>query len=363
MLRSLNNNYSLGKDILPALFFYNLLLIGGILYLISPSMSNTVIIILYMAFSSYAIVLYRGNLKVKTLNSADEELQKITSLNVRELKEYVLPDNLKSLEPLVEKLSSKIQSDKNLINKLESARREFLDNVSHELRTPMFAVQGYLETILKNTVKDPKVRNHFLEKALKHSYKLNDILNNLIDISMLEAGQLKVHEERFYLYDLVDEIKSKFQPEVDSKKINLNVVGCRGELEVFADQEKLKHVFIHLLKNSISHTEKGGVTIFIEEKKNNYVEISVIDTGIGIDENDVSRIFERFYRSERDRENNVKGTGMGLAVVKHIVEAHGSKIQVISKENEGTEFKFRIKKYVDFEKALNHRKSPISTYN
>ena len=238
-----------------------------------------------------------------------------------------------------------IATQNNIANlkKLEQVRTEFLGNVSHELRTPIFAIQGYLETLINGAIDDSKVNKSFLNKAIHHTNNLNNLLNDLIDISMIESGQMRMSFRYFNIGEYIENIVNEMRIQAEEKNLSLELKPVRKNLQLFGDKTRLKQVFTNLISNSIKYTDKGKIEIdVLEEDKFGTIVIS--DTGIGISENDKNRIFERFYRVDKDRSRAVGGTGLGLAIVKHIIEAHGSKVYVESQLGKGTKFFFKLKK-------------------
>lgn len=251
--------------------------------------------------------------------------------------------HLQLLEEEIKEMFAKNKNDIEYLKKLERIRTEFLGNVSHELRNPIFAIQGYIETLRDGAIDDPKVNRHFLEKATEHTINLSNLLNDLIDISMIESGEMRLSFRYFDINNFMNEIVNQFKPLAQEKKIEIIYSPCRDNLKLFGDKNRLKQVMDNLLTNAIKYTENGKVEVSVEEERNTG-RIIVRDTGIGIHEDDLDRIFERFYRVDKARSREVGGTGLGLAIVKHIIEAHGSKIIVQSKVGEGSEFAFSLKK-------------------
>lgn len=280
----------------------------------------------------------------------EKELEEIVQIidNIRENKyqnsdEILLKEKLSKLENSIKRMFEKSKNDIEYMKKLQRVRSEFIGNVSHELRTPIFAIQGYIETLLNGAIDDPKVNKNFLSKANQHTLSLNNLLNDLINISMIESGEMQMSfryfEIRPYLCSLVDELRHL----AEEKNIELILHEIPPELYVLGDKERLKQVFTNLIHNAIKYTEQGKVEIIVEEEKK-FVNFRIKDTGIGIPESDLDRIFERFYRVDKARSRAVGGTGLGLSIVKHILEAHNTKIQVQSKLGVGSEFSFKLKK-------------------
>jgi two-component system phosphate regulon sensor histidine kinase PhoR len=229
------------------------------------------------------------------------------------------------------------------LKRLEKVRTEFLGNVSHELRTPIFTIQGYLETLLDGALEDTKVNRSFLEKANHHVDNLNNLLNDLIDISMIESGEMRMSFRYFYIDEFLSSIVNDLKVEAVKKNLNLVYYPAGKNLQLFGDKSKLKQAMVNLISNAVKYTEQGKVEVFVEEEEK-YGRVVVRDTGIGIAKENLDRIFERFYRVDKDRSRAVGGTGLGLAIVKHIVEAHGSKMELSSEYGKGSQFSFRLKK-------------------
>ena len=237
----------------------------------------------------------------------------------------------------------KEKSDIEYLQRLQKMRSQFIANVSHELRTPIFAIQGYIETLLNGAIHDDNVNMHFLEKANQNTISLSNLLNDLIDISMIESGEMRMSYRYFKINDLINQVILDNRKIAEDKNLELNYIPSRDDLEVFGDKDKLRQVLVNLILNAVKYTEKGKIEVLIEEE-NKHAKIVIRDTGIGIPENYLDRIFERFFRIDKARSRSQGGTGLGLAIVKHIIEAHNSKVFVSSKVGEGTEFSFSLKK-------------------
>jgi len=256
---------------------------------------------------------------------------------------FALSNSLGEIETSLTQMAEKYKDDIAKMKRLEKIRTEFLGNVSHELRTPIFTIQGFLETLLNGALEDPKVNRKYLEKAAAHSENLNNLLNDLIDISMIESGEMRLSFRYFNLFDFLSEIVKEIEPIVHEKHLKIEINQCNSRLDVFGDKSKLRQVFINLIQNAVKYSEKGVIELLVEEEKN-FALISVKDSGRGIPSTDIERIFERFYRVDKTRSRDIGGTGLGLAIVKHIVEAHHSKIEVKSEVGVGSIFSFRLKK-------------------
>ena len=284
-----------------------------------------------------------GEIRKNELDRIGKIIRSISSNEILNADEIKLSNKLSRIEEEIKAMFMKMQNDIAYLKKLEQVRTEFLGNVSHELRTPIFAIQGFLETLLDGALEDPKVNRNFLLKANQHTINLNNLLNDLIDISMIESGQMKMSYRYFDIGEFLETIVAEMKSHINDKPVELKLEPVRQKLQVFGDKDKLRQVMVNLIINAIKYTEKGSVEVgVIEEEKR--CKIYVRDTGIGIAEKDLGRIFERFYRVDKDRSRAVGGTGLGLAIVKHIVDAHHSKTEVKSKLGKGSEFSFYLKK-------------------
>lgn len=223
-------------------------------------------------------------------------------------------------------------------------RNEFMGNVAHELRTPIFAIQLSLETLLDGAINDEKVNVDFISRAFNQTKRLKELVDDLITISKFETG-VKMSKRYFgisnSIHKTIDELKAL--AEVRNVLLEFDSSIANG-ISVFGDEERLKQVLINLIDNAIKYTSENGyvkVSLDIKEKE---VIVSIEDNGIGIPKKDLPRIFERFYRVDKTRSRDVGGSGLGLSIVKHILEAHSSQIKVESEENKGTKFEFNLKR-------------------
>lgn len=224
------------------------------------------------------------------------------------------------------------------IRAVETMRREFVANVSHELKTPITSIGGFTETLLDGAFEDKKTLVEFLNIIKAESNRMYRIVNDLLDLTKIEANSIQMNKVNFELKPIVDHIISSLQNKLKSKIINVeNQVP--DELMVFADREKLSQILINIIDNAIINTpEKGDIIINAKENNNNSISISITDTGIGISKANQKRIFERFYRVDKSRSREIGGTGLGLSIVKHLVEAHNGAIEVNSEIGKGSIF-------------------------
>ncbi|WP_264520303.1 sensor histidine kinase [Flavobacterium sp. N1994] len=228
----------------------------------------------------------------------------------------------------------------------EEYRREFLGNVSHELKTPLFTVQGYLSTLLDGAINDKSVRKKYLERAEKGVERLIYIVEDLDMISKLEMGDVNLELSRFDIVELVQNVFDLLEMNADKKNIILMFDRKYNKpIIVFADKEKIEQVLTNLVTNSIKYGKENGTTeVTIEDLVNDKVIIRFRDDGEGIEKQNIPRLFERFYRVDKSGARSEGGSGLGLSIVKHIIEAHGEKIYVESEFGKGSEFSFTLEK-------------------
>ena len=335
------NFFSVRLFLKEFILFYILALL--VIFLLADK--NYPFVYLFIVFTiSYLIFL---NFMGRRFRKGTEEIkiiiEGIRNNNFGTSEEIILKNHFPGLQEEIRVMFEKVKSDIEYLKKLERMRSEFLANVSHELRTPIFSIQGYIETLLNGAIEDEKVNRNFLEKAMQNTLNLNNLLNDLIDISMIETGEMRMSFRYFRVKDFIQEIVDEFKPVIEEKHLELEFNPPRNSLQLFGDRNRLRQVLVNLIMNAVKYTEQGKIEIVVEEDTK-YGNIIVRDTGIGIPEEDLHRIFERFYRVDKARARNVGGTGLGLAIAKHIVEAHNSHIKVKSIVNTGTEFSFLLKK-------------------
>jgi two-component system phosphate regulon sensor histidine kinase PhoR len=258
---------------------------------------------------------------------------------------YILPQ--KSIDEVredVEKWGEKRNEEIELLKKNEAYRKEFLQNLAHEFKTPIFAIQGYVDTLLNGAMEDAVIRKKFLENAAKNVDRLVNLMNDLDEISTLERGEQLLYKQNFIIQDLTREIYESLSIKTHNKNIKTTIKkGCESPITVFADKEKIRMVLINLVENATKYGKPGGsivASFYKIDEKNVLIEVS--DDGIGIEEEHLMRIFERFYRTDAARSRDKGGTGLGLAICKHIVEAHSQSIHVRSTPDVGTTIGFTL---------------------
>lgn len=258
---------------------------------------------------------------------------------------YILPQ--KSIDEVredVEKWGEKRNEEIELLKKNEAYRKEFLQNLAHEFKTPIFAIQGYVDTLLSGAMEDIVIRKKFLENTAKNVERLVNLMNDLDEISTLERGEQLLYKQNFVVQDLIREVFESLSIKTHNKNTRTIIKkGCESPITVFADKEKIRMVLINLVENATKYGKPGGsivASVYKIDEKNVLIEIS--DDGIGIEEEHLLRIFERFYRTDAARSRDKGGTGLGLAICKHIIEAHGQSVHVRSRPDVGTTIGFTL---------------------
>ncbi len=226
----------------------------------------------------------------------------------------------------------------------EAFRKEFLQNLSHELKTPIFAIQGYVDTLLDGAIYNNEVNEKFLANASKNVNRLVNLLDDLDEISKLESGELKMLFENFIIQDVVKEVFESLELKAHKKAIKCSIKkGCEFPINVYADKERIRQVCTNLIDNAVKYgKEYGNIEASFYNVDGNNVLIEISDDGYGIAEDHLNRIFERFYRTDLARSRKAGGSGLGLAICKHIIEAHRQNIHVRSKIDVGSSFGFTL---------------------
>lgn len=233
------------------------------------------------------------------------------------------------------------------LKETEQFRKQYLGNVAHELKTPIFNIQGYISTLLDGGLEDELINRKYLERAEKSIDRLINIVNDLDTISKLESSMNRLEMEKFDIVALTKEIAEQAEMEADKKGIKIAVKGADNlpsPFWVLADKHYIGQVIVNLIINSIRYGKEGGATRIRFRDMLDKILVEVEDNGLGISKEDLPRVFERFYRTDKGRSREQGGTGLGLAIVKHIVEAHGERISVRSEPGVGSTFSFTLKK-------------------
>ena len=234
----------------------------------------------------------------------------------------------------------------NILKDQENYRREFLGNVSHELKTPLFTIQGYILTLIEGALKDKKVRGKYLRRSAKGVDRLISIVKDLDLITQFESGIKTVDKTNFNIYELIENVYDLMEFESEKNNTKLLVYNENNTpVIVNADKERILQVLTNLIVNSIKYGKENGYTeVKVEEYDKDRIIVRVKDNGEGIEDEHLPRLFERFYRIDKNRSRKKGGSGLGLSIVKHIIEAHQEQIFVKSKIGQGTEFSFTLRK-------------------
>lgn len=293
---------------------------------------------------SFFIIQYRvENFIYKRIKKIYDD---VTLLDATSLSSQPITTDMATLTKEVKRFALDKKMEIETLNERENYRKEFIGNVSHELKTPLFMVQGYILTLLDGAMKDKKVRKKYLQQTGKGVERLIYIVNDLDLITKLEVGDLNLDLVEFDIVELVQNVFELFEMKASKKNITLAFdLVYSAPIMVKADRERILQVLSNLIENSIKYGKKSGTTeISIESLLKNKIIVRVTDNGEGIENVHLPRIFERFYRVDKSGSRKVGGSGLGLSIVKHIVEAHGEKIYVESQFGVGSEFSFTLEK-------------------
>ena len=270
----------------------------------------------------------------------------VTLLESSSFQSQPITTDMKTLIREIEKFATDKKMEVETLKVREIYRKEFMGNVSHELKTPLFTVQGYILTLLDGAMKDPAIRKKYLQRASKGVERLIYIVNDLDMITKLEVGDLNLDLEEFNIVELVQNVFDLLEMKAAKKDITLMFdMDYNTPIMVRADKERIQQVLSNLIVNSIKYGNHDGTTeVSIENLIKNKVIVRVTDNGEGIEEEHIPRLFERFYRVDKSGSREEGGSGLGLSIVKHIIEAHDEKIYVESDFGVGSEFSFTLEK-------------------
>jgi len=270
----------------------------------------------------------------------------VSLLDATTLKRGQITTDMSTLTKEVERFAASKKLEIESLKIREEYRKEFMGNVAHELKTPLFTVQGYLLTLLDGAMKDKNVRKKYLQRAEKATERLIYLVSDLDMISRLEVGNMNLYYEYF---DIIELVKSTFELlEMKAAKKNITLTFDRPYSKpvlVNADRERIQQLLTNLIVNSLKYGKQDGTTeVTIENLIQNKVIIRVTDNGEGISSEHIPRLFERFYRVDKSGSRREGGSGLGLSIVKHIIEAHDEKIYIESDFGVGSEFSFTLEK-------------------
>ena len=329
-------------------FFISGVTTGFISFL--PSSDLTILVISFISCFIFGTILIYFALDYLVFQEVNQLYDRIKQIKKKDFsitprKQLVAKTN--PIELLKKELNTYVTSKEDEVFELKKAakyRQEFLADVSHELKTPIFAAQGFVHTLLDNPGEEAEIRTKFLEKAAKSLDGLDNLVQDLLTVSQIETGAIKIDKKKMDLRALVEEIFEQVEAKAKKRGVQLKLIASEGPVYVRADMLRISQEILNLVVNAIKYgNENGTVKVELIEKKK-VIQISVIDNGPGIANEHLHRIFERFYRIDKSRAKNLGGTGLGLSIVKHIVQAHSGKIAVHSVENKGTTFEFKLEK-------------------
>jgi two-component system, OmpR family, phosphate regulon sensor histidine kinase PhoR len=267
---------------------------------------------------------------------------------------------LSFLTEQIESIITEKQTEIDRLKKLEAFRRDFVADVSHELKTPIFAAQGFVHTLLDGAMNEKAVRRKFLKKAAKSLDGLDLLVQDLLTLSQIETGQIKMRFSEVDLYALTQEVFEQFKGKSNKKGIALKVEGPIRKVPVYADAQRIGQVMTNFISNAIKQSEEGGEVVISFSVRKKSVVTSVKDSGEGIPAEHINRIFERFYRVDKSRSREKGGTGLGLAIVKHILEGHNSKAKVESKPGKGATFSFKLARPKKINEGIEQDNEPAA---
>ena len=261
------------------------------------------------------------------------------------LGEHISADPINDVEQEVKEWAKQKKTEIDELRTQEKFRRDFLSNISHEFKTPLFAIQGYIEAIQDDEFEDMDMVKDFLMKASRNVDRLSYLIKDLDEISKLETGEMAINYTKFKINDLIKEVLESMELKAKQHEIKLVFKQKYDEpIAVNADREKIVQVLVNLIDNSFKYGKENGSTSISIFELHDQVLVEVTDDGIGIEEKNLPRLFERFFRTDTSRSRQIGGSGLGLAIVKHIIEAHQQTINVRSTEGLGSTFGFTLQK-------------------
>lgn len=303
---------------------------------------KTLLFISGLFIISFLVIQYRAEKFIyKLIKKTYEE---VSLLEKTKLHQEAVTTDIRTLTSDVKKFARQNKLKIETLQIRDEYRKEFMGNIAHELKTPLFTVQSYILTLIDGAVKDKNVRDKYLDRASKGVERLIYIVDDLDLITNLETGNLNLIKEKFDVITMIKDVFDLFEIKAQEKKINLVFdKPYSSPIQVKADKEKIRQVLTNLIVNSIKYGQENGTTeISVESLNNDKVIVRVTDNGKGIEAHHLPRLFERFYRVSKTGSRDEGGSGLGLSIVKHIIEAHNQKIYVESDYGVGSEFSFTL---------------------
>ena len=324
-----------------------ILFISALIYFLLPEDKKLLSILVFLPtifILSFLIIQYR------TERFIYDRIKKIyDEVSILNEDEFIRASTTTDIDSLSNSVKNYVQGKRIEIKNLterDSFRKDFLGNVSHELKTPLFTVQGYILTLIEGGINDKMIRDKYLERANKGVDRLVAIVKDLDMIAKLETEGLKMNYEVFNIIDLIQNVFDLFEMKAKKRNITLQFDKVYDyPVFVNGDKERIEQVLINLVVNSVKYGKTNGITtVGIEPYTEHQFIIKVIDNGEGIEQEHIPRLFERFYRVDQSRSREQGGSGLGLSIVKHIIEAHNETMLINSTFKEGSEFSFTMKK-------------------
>ncbi|NJB81304.1 sensor histidine kinase [Wenyingzhuangia aestuarii] len=315
------------------------------MYFTDIVLPTKVFVILSVVLFVVLIIIINNGVETYINFRIDKIYKQVTSLKKRRIAN-INADEFDFLARDILKYSYKKKQEIKKLNFRENYRRDFLGNVAHELKTPLFTVQGYLLTLIEGAAEDVEIRDKYLKRANLAITRLSEIVGDLDLITKLETNDLKLKIDTFNIIKVIQKVFDLLEMQAKKRNIKLRLDKFYDIPEfVLADEAKIEQVLINLVMNSIKYGKVGGVTIisleYVDDEK---IAIHVSDNGEGVKQEDKERLFERFYRVEKSRSRDQGGSGLGLSIVKHIIEAHEQTIDVESTLGEGSTFYFTLER-------------------
>lgn len=338
----------------------NIALLNAIVITLVSGVAIIVINLFYSSLSAIPLLVFLAVIFVSAFIFNDYSLNRFFNEKIKVIYKTIgslssMPDEatddknksdvLEIVNQVVFRWSEEKKKEIEKLKEMAAYRREFLGNVSHELKTPIFNIQGYVLSLLEGGLKDDSINTKFLKKSVKSINRMIALVEDLEEISKLESSDLQLNEEVFNLIELTGEVIDFMEHKASESNATITInTPLSKSVRVKADKKRMRQVLINLIDNAIKYgnLEDGRIRISFYDFHDNYL-VEVQDNGIGIQEENIKRVFERFYRTDRSRSRDKGGTGLGLAIVKHIIEAHRQTISVRSNIGEGTTFSFTLK--------------------
>lgn len=303
-------------------------------------------ILLFFIFSAGLMDLFSYYRRVQQYNSITRVIGQFAAGDLSQRVTFQTRNELSALANTFNRMADTIVSDIEKIKSIDLLRKELVANVAHDLGGPVTSIQGYIETIMmKEHTLSAEERHQFLEIILQNAQSLSKLVGELSELSKFDSHELILQREPFSIVSLTRDIASRYKPMLDKARLEVTIEEGGEAPLVNADITLLERVLSNLLANAITHTPPGGHITFSFRVAKQDVLISVEDTGCGMHEKDLPHIFERFYRIQPERSKTTGGAGLGLAIVKQIIEAHGSRISVVSTPGKGSRFTFHLPIY------------------